>query len=149
MGGVVDGDNSPSGVGAMIEQDDITKSDGLVEDVDAVRMGDGCFSAYGARDIRFVRTRCRENHCNGWSGRNAPMSHSLLFAAGDESGCNCSNIQIEQAEYFNVCNSSHLMWSAHEGAFSKVDLTEVDFAMRTPASVQFCWDFFLSSAILV
>merc|ERR1712232_729744 len=147
--GLVDGNNSPSGVGVMIEQDDITKSDGLVEDVDAVRMGDGCFSAYGARNIRFVRTRCRENHCDGWSGRSAPMSHSLLFVAGDESGCNCSNIQVEQAQYFAACNPSHLVWSAHEGAFTKVDLTEVDFALRSPVSVKFCWDAVTSEAIVV
>merc|ERR1712216_111872 len=96
----------------MIEQDDLSKSDGLVEDVDAVHMGDGCFSAYGARNIRFVRTRCRDNHCTGWSGRDTPSSHGLLFAAGDENGCNCTNIQLEDAH----------------------------FALRTPPSVSLCWD---------
>ena len=40
------------GVGVMFEQDDPTKSLGLCEDVDAVRMGDGCFSAYGGTDTR-------------------------------------------------------------------------------------------------
>merc|ERR1712226_1573480 len=113
--GLVDGSNSPTGVGVMIEQDDLSKSDGLVEDVDAVHMGDGCFSAYGARNIRFVRTRCRENHCTGWSGRETPRSGGLLFAAGDENGCNCTNVQVEKAEYYAICNPSNIIWSAHPG----------------------------------
>jgi len=147
--GLVDGNDSPSGVGVMIEQDDITKSDGLVEDVDAVHMGDGCFSAYGARNIRFVRTRCRENHCTGWAGRKNPMSHSLLFAAGDESRCNCSNIQLEQAQYFAACNTSNILWEAHDGAWTKKDVTEVDFTLRSPVTVSFCWDTVTSEAIVV
>ena len=43
--GLIDGNNSPTGVGVMFEQDDPTKHGGLCEDVDAVHMGDGCFSA--------------------------------------------------------------------------------------------------------
>lgn len=147
--GLIDGNNSPSGVGVMIEQDDISKSDGLVEDVDAVRMGDGCFSAYGGRNIRFVRTRCRENHCAGWSNRTAPMSKGLVFAAGDENGVSATNITIEQGVYFDVCNPDKLIWSAHDGAWTKEDLTEADFTLRSPVSVQFCWDHVTSEAIVV
>jgi hypothetical protein len=147
--GLVDGNDSPSGVGVMIEQDDMSKSGALVEDVDAVRMGDGCFSAYGGRNIRFVRTRCRENHCVGWAGRSAPMSGGLLYAAGDESGCNCSNITIEQSQYFAACNADKLVWEAHEGAWTKKDLIEVDFTLRSPVSVQFCWDAAVSEDIVV
>lgn len=138
--GLVDGSNSPSGVGVMVEQDDPSRSDGVVEDVDAVRMGDGCFSAYGGKHIRFTRTRCRENHCNGWSGRDPPMSHSLLFAAGDENGVKSTDLQISQGEYFNVCNPANLIWEAHQGAWTKKDLTEVDFVLRKPVTVSFCWD---------
>jgi hypothetical protein len=39
--GLIDGNNSPTGVGVMFEQDDPTKHGGLCEDVDAVHMGDG------------------------------------------------------------------------------------------------------------
>merc|ERR1712046_352649 len=124
-------------------------SNGLVEDVDAIRMGDGCFSAYGGRNIRFVRTRCRENHCNGWADRSAPMSGGVVFAAGDENGCNCTNITIEQGQYFDVCNADKLVWEAHEGAWSKKDLTEVDFTLRSPVSVKLCWDAEASGAIVV
>jgi len=139
--GLVDGSNSPSGVGVMIEQDDLSKSDGLVEDIDAIRMGDGCFSAYGGKNIRFVRTRCRENHCSGWSNRSAPMSGGLLYAAGDENGVESSNLQIEDSQYFDVCGGvDKLTWEAHPGAWIKKDLTEVDFTLRTPQVVNFCWD---------
>jgi hypothetical protein len=138
--GLVDGNNSPSGVGVMFEQDDPSKSGGLCEDVDAVRMGDGCFSAYGGKDIRFVRTRCRENHCEGWSGRDKPMSNSLLYAAGDENGVESSNLQVEDSQYFNICNPDKLFWEAHEGAWTKQELTEVDFKLRDPITLSFCWN---------
>merc|ERR1712039_190859 len=138
--GLIDGSNSPTGVGVMIEQDDISKSGGLVSDVDAIRMGDGCFSAYGARNISFVRTRCRQNHCNGWSGRDPPTSHALLFAAGDENGCQCSNIQLEQGEYFDICNPENLIWEAHAGAWTKKDHVKNDFTVRAPVAVSLCWD---------
>lgn len=103
-------------------------------------MGDGCFSAYGGKDIRFVRTRCRENHCEGWSGRDPPSSHSLLYAAGDESGVPCENMQIEDSTYFDVCNASHITWEAHDGAWTKIDLKETDFQLRDRVSVSFCWE---------
>jgi hypothetical protein len=124
----------------MFEQDDPSKSGGLCEDVDVVRMGDGCFSAYGGKDIRFVRTRSRDNHCEGWSGRDKPMSNSLLYAAGDESGVNSSNLQVEDSQYFNICNPDRIFWEAHEGAWTKQDLTKADFKLRDPITLSFCWN---------
>lgn len=140
--GLVDGNNSPTGVGVMIEQDDPSKRGFLVEDVDAVRMGDGCFSTYGGKDGRFVRTRCRENHCEGWSGRAKPTSSSLLYAAGDENGVNSSNVQIEESQYFDVCNPDHLIWEAHDGAWTKRDLQNANFKLRDPITLSFCWKLF-------
>ncbi len=64
--GFIDGNNSPSGVGVIF---DGGPSTGLVEDVDAVRMGNGCFSDYdGGEGVVFRRTRCRDNIC-GSQGR--------------------------------------------------------------------------------
>jgi hypothetical protein len=77
--GLIDGNNSPTGVGVMFEQDDPVKHDGLCQDVDAVNMGDGCFSAYGGTNVRFLRARCKSNHCAGWAGRAKPTSGSLMY----------------------------------------------------------------------
>eukprot|EP00662_Eupelagonemidae_sp_cell21_P035018 gene35018-36794_t len=116
--GLIDGNDAPNGVGVMFEQDDPTKHGGLCEDVDAVHMGDGCFSTYGGKGIRFVRARCRDNHCAGWAGRDKPAS----------GGVNSSGIRIEQSSYYAA-------W-----AFVEKDLSEVDFALRSPVSVSFCWE---------
>lgn len=138
--GLIDGSNSPTGVGVMFEQDDPSKRGGLCEDVDAVRMGDGCFSAYGGKDVPFVRIRCRENHCEGWSGRGSPRSHCLLYAAGDANGVGSENLQVEDSQYFDICNPDNLFWEAHEGAWTKKELDNVDFKLREPVQLSFCWE---------
>ena len=138
--GLIDGNNSPTGVGVMFEQDDPTKSLGLCEDVDAVRMGDGCFSAYGGTDITFARVRCKDNHCDGWSGRAKATSGSLMFYAGDENGCSSTGIRLEQAVYANACAPQHVIGSKDPGAWVTKDLTNEPFELREPVSVSFCWE---------
>jgi hypothetical protein len=74
--GVVDGCNSPSGVGVMVE----FSADCVVEDVDAFRMGNGCFAAYSAGVATF--RRCRAAYQIGLDqGRGKPSSRG--WDAGD------------------------------------------------------------------
>ena len=62
----------------------------VVQDVDAVNMGDGCFSAYGGTGIRFVNARCRDNHCGGWLGKGKQTSNSKKEENISEKAFSCS-----------------------------------------------------------
>ena len=74
--GVLDGDNSPSGVGVMVEG----TSDGTkVGSVDAVHMGDGAFSSY-SNNVSFTDVRSFNNIATD-QGRGKPLSGGLIFYA--------------------------------------------------------------------
>jgi hypothetical protein len=128
--GLVDGNNSPSGVGVIFDGDTST---GLVEDVDAVRMGNGCFSNYaGAEGNVFRRTRCRENICTD-QGRGAPSSGGLMWAGKP----GLTQLKIEDSKYFASCNGN-IVWP--QDAFAVVEVTEEDFALRPAIDLSFCWE---------
>ncbi len=128
--GMIDGNNSPSGVGVIF---DGGPSTGLVEDVDAIRMGNGCFSDYdGGSGVVFRRTRCRENIC-GDQGRGTPLSNALMWTGHTSH----TDLKLEQGEYFKACDPNNLVWP--ETSFSVVDLKENDFTMRAPIQHKFCW----------
>lgn len=128
--GLVDGNNSPSGVGVIFDGDTST---GRVEDVDAIRMGNGCFSNYAGADGNvFLRTRCRENICTD-QGRGVPSSNALMWAGKP----GLSALHIEQSKYYASCNGN-VVWPSN--AFSVLELTEEDFSLRSPIRVDFCWE---------
>lgn len=139
--GVVDGNNSPTGVGIMFEMSDQNTSLGLIEDVDALHQGDGCFSGYSARKMVMRRTRCAYNHCDGWSGRGKPTSNSLMWAAGDEDGIQSVGILVEDSQYMHACRDN-IYWEQSDGGFlnDKVDVIEQNFQPRQPPNVSMCWD---------
>jgi hypothetical protein len=128
--GLVDGNNAPSGVGVIFDGDTAT---GLVEDVDAVRMGNGCFSNYaGAEGNVFRRTRCRENICED-QGRGLPSSNALMWAGKP----GLSHVRIENSHYYASCNGN-LVWP--QNSFEVIELTEQDFTLRSPIRVKLCWE---------
>jgi len=59
--GVIIGGNSPTGVGIISEMSSYI----LVEDVDVTQVGGVSFSAYGATEVTFSRTRAIRNHGDG------------------------------------------------------------------------------------
>lgn len=59
--GVINGGNSPTGVGIISEM----SSHILVEDIDVTQIGGVSFSAYGATNVTFLRTRAIRNHGDG------------------------------------------------------------------------------------
>lgn len=129
--GLVDGNNSPSGVGVIFDGD---TSEGLVEDVDAVRMGNGCFSAYaGADGSVFHRVRCRENICTD-QGRGPPASKGLMFCGRP----GLSELLLLEAEYFDACAPNNLVWPS--SSFAKIELAEKDFSPRPAIVNTFCWE---------
>ncbi len=88
--GVLDGDNSPSGVGVMVEG----TSDGTkVGSVDAVHMGDGAFSSY-SNNVSFTDVRSFNNIATD-QGRGKPLSGGLIFYAPG------SGISFSRASYTN------------------------------------------------
>ena len=80
--GLIDGNNSPTGVGIIFENDDAHSTGGSIHNVDAIHMGNGCFSGYPARELSMSRVRCGWNHCNGTGGRGPPASGGQMWAAG-------------------------------------------------------------------
>jgi hypothetical protein len=130
--GLVDGNNSTSGVGIMFELSDTVSTGGLVEDVDAVHQANGCFSAYPAKGVTFRRTRARDNFCSD-QGRGKPLSNGLSWAAGPSVGA--SSVSLETSSYFNLCGS--LTWL--DANFTKKELTKEDFVPRPPLRSSFCF----------
>lgn len=140
--GLVDGNNSPTGVGVMFEGSDNVTHGGLLEDVDAVHQGDGCFSGYPAQHLMQRNVRCAHTHCTGWGGRAKPTSGSLGWAAGDEAGVVSHGIVVEDAGYFDLCRS-YFFWEQSKGGFlnDTVGASELgSFTPRAVVSVPMCWD---------
>ena len=71
--GVIDGNNSPSGVGVMFEGD---SQGGHVQNVDVIHMSNGGFSSY-SDDVSFVDTRSFDNDA-GDQGRGVSLSNGTF-----------------------------------------------------------------------
>lgn len=129
--GLVDGNNSPSGVGVIF---DGGTSTGVVEDVDAVHMGNGCFSNYAGADGNvFRRTRCRDNICTD-QGRGTPLSNALMWSGNPA----LSALRIEQSGYFGACNAGNIVWPS--SSFAVAEVAKTDFTPRPPLALSFCWE---------
>lgn len=128
--GLVDGNNSPSGVGVIFDGD---LALGVVEDVDAIRMGNGCFSDYAGSDgVVFRRTRCRENICAD-QGRGAPLSNALMWSGHE----GFTQIVVEDSHYYASCNGN-VVWP--EESFAVLELDEQDFTLRDAIVAELCWE---------
>jgi hypothetical protein len=83
----VDGNNSPSGDGIMYECGNKAHAyvtSGLVEDVDAIHQGNGCFGGWGVSGLIFRNCRAARTHCGGWAGRAKPSSGALVVSERHE-----------------------------------------------------------------
>ena len=77
--GLIDGNNSPSGVGVMLEGAQNT----TVRNVDTVRMGNGAFTDLGSNNL-FDDVRSFDNFFASQAGRGTPLSGSLIFGLADD-----------------------------------------------------------------
>ena len=142
--GLIDGNNSPSGDGVMYECGDKAHAymtSGLVEDVDAINQGNGCFGGWGVSGLVFRNVRAAKTHCVGWAGRAKPSSGALVFAGGTEGGANgqpSHGLEIVNSSWSQLCKVN-LVWPG--AAFSRRELTEVahGFVPRPPLRLGFCW----------
>lgn len=131
--GLLDGNNSPSGIGVIFEHVDGSAQGGLVEDVDAVRQGNGCFSAYPGKNVTFNRTRCSDNICTSQQNRGTPLSKALAWAAEPSS----TNISLKDSSYMRLCNPGNVVWLRE--TFNIVEIAERVYTPRSALRLRFCW----------
>ena len=109
--GVIDGNNSPSGVGVIFEGD---SSGGYVKNVDVVHQSNGGFSSY-SNDVTFEDVRVFDGHMNQASGLGAPASNGLSFAI------TASGVSYIDATYTRPANPGNIYWGSQPGKV--VDIT--------------------------
>ena len=124
--GVIDGNNSPSGVGVMFEEG---STGSLASHVDTIHMGNGAFSAYND-NVTFDFTRSLDNVA-GDQGRGASMSNALIW------NTTRANVSITNSAYENAANPDNILWGEYEAAVA--DIQEVDFTPQTPWANDFVW----------
>lgn len=127
--GLLDGNNSPSGVGANFE----LSAAGLVEDVDTVHQGNGSFGAHRSSNIIFRRTRAKDNICTD-QGRGPPLSTGIIWSGYD----GVSGLRIEDSQHWNPCNPLAIVYDVSQ--FAVVDVSEDDFTPRSPILLSFPWE---------
>ncbi|MEP2281009.1 right-handed parallel beta-helix repeat-containing protein [Maribacter sp.] len=136
--GLIVGNNSPSGVGVMFEDQNTEGArggtGGLVEDVDFLQMGNGVASSVeGSGNVTFNRLRAKQIICGELGqGRGLPASNSLIFAAFETSGGN----KIIDCLVYESCNPTNIIWP--EYSFELVDYSDdIDFEPRSPIILNF------------
>jgi hypothetical protein len=138
--GLIVGNNSPSGVGVLFEDQHEGDATGImggtVEDVDMIGMGNGVGSgADGANNIDFVRIRAKDNVCGDLGqGRGGPSSNALIFS-GFGGGY---DLEVIDATLWNLCNPGNIFWPGD--AFTTRDYVMEDFTPRDPVELVFPWE---------
>jgi hypothetical protein len=130
--GLLDGNNSPSGVGVMVDTDSGYVT---VTDVDAVHQGNGCFSVYGGggHNTTFRHVRCANNYCS--LPRGAPASNSLAFAI--DSTSISGDLNFIDSYYYNLCNPSNIVYK--ESLLNIAQFTKLPrFTPRQPVHATLC-----------
>ena len=107
--GLIDGNNSPSGVGVMFEGD---LGGGKVDHVDAVHMGNGAFSSY-SKDVTFDYTRSFDNIATD-QGRGLPLSNALIWNVSN------TGISIEHSSYTHPGNPNNIVWDVNKAVLVDV-----------------------------
>ena len=112
---------------------------GSISRVDAIHMGDGCFSGYPARALVIDHCRCGWNHCTGWGGRPVPKSGGRMWAAGNEHGAQSRGITVSRNQYWLPCAPNlSPYWQQSPDSFRHVDISEVEFTPRQPLVLSLC-----------
>jgi hypothetical protein len=129
--GLIDGNNAPYGDAVMIDE---KSSNALVEDVDAVHQGNGCFGIWGGGDgnVTFRNTRCRDTVCKSVRGKLSSGSLAWTVDPRTKTG----NLHIVNATYANVCNPTNIVWEAK--SLTTKQITQQNFTPRKPLRVKLC-----------
>ena len=108
--GVIDGNNSRTGVGVLFEGD---SGGGIVRNVDVVRQSNGGFSSH-SNNVDFFDVRVFDGHMNGASGRGAPASNGLSFAVS------ASGVGYDDATYTRPANPKNIFWGSQPAEFMDI-----------------------------
>jgi hypothetical protein len=128
MNGRIHYNNSPSGVGVLLE---FGSDNCLVQDVDATHMGNGAFSGVNNNGSTFNRDRTRDSVNGNLDGRGVPTSDSLSFGALGGS------VSFKACKYYNLANPGNLIWDkAHAPNY---DITSENFTARPFKNLTFPW----------
>ena len=113
--GVIDGNNSVSGVGIMFEAG---SNGGRVDNVDAIHMGNGAFAVWeGVQNVIFNDTRSFDG-IYGDQGRGAPLSSGVIWTV------NGSGVSILNSTYTDPGNPNSIVWEGPGQQASAIDVHE-------------------------
>lgn len=126
--GLVDGNNSQTGVGIMFEGSD----GGLCEEVDAVRQLNGSFFSSASANVLFRNCRSR-NQRNSDVGRGLPSSNSLTFGSIGGS----TNTIYDNCAYFAQANPSNIGLGFN---YATSSIRSQDFPSRTALNMLWAWE---------
>lgn len=127
--GVIDGNNSVTGVGVMFENG---STGGRVENVDAIRQANGAFSSY-VGDVTFDDTRSFDG-INEDQGRGLPSSNGLIWNVSS------GGVSILNSTYTDPGNPSNIVWDRSKAVVADV----AEDPSATPMAHidnQFAWDY--------
>ncbi|WP_287062373.1 right-handed parallel beta-helix repeat-containing protein [Mesorhizobium sp.] len=127
--GVIDGNNSVTGVGVMFENG---STGGRVQNVDAIHQGNGAFSSY-ASDVTFDDTRSFDG-INADQGRGASSSNGLIWNVSS------GGVSVLNSSYTNAGNPNNIIWDKSKAVVADV---HEDAAATPMAHIdnQFAWDY--------
>ncbi|MER8438909.1 right-handed parallel beta-helix repeat-containing protein [Mesorhizobium sp. M1312] len=125
--GVIDGNNSVTGVGVMFENG---STGGRVQNVDAIHQGNGAFSSY-ASDVTFDDTRSFDG-INEDQGRGLSASNGLIWNVSS------GGVSVLNSSYTNPGNPNNIIWDKSKAVVADV---QEDAAATPMAHVdnQFAW----------
>jgi hypothetical protein len=126
--GLINGNNSPSGVGVMFEGD---SHGGLVSHVDAVGMGNGAFSSYSP-NVTFDYTRSFDNIATD-QGRGLPMSNALIWNVSSK------GIKIDNSTYTDPARSNNIVWDRRKALLVDIREDRGRTPMNSPVRNHFDW----------
>jgi hypothetical protein len=107
--GVIDGNNSETGVAVMFENG---STGGRVDNVDAIHQADGAFSSY-ASNVIFNDTRSFDNIATD-QGRGLPASNALIW------NVSAPGVSITNSTYTNPANPDNIVWDASKAVVADV-----------------------------
>ena len=147
--GIIDGNNSPGGRCQQMEASAPGVVGGLIEDVDAINCGGGCFGFSPGKQAVNRNTRCAHTHCVGWSGRDAPISGSIAYLALNNHHDHqySEDNEIINAGYYNLCNKDPVKlvldgnWNGSPPGWKTKDIHELtEFTLREQVVVEMPFD---------
>ena len=156
--GLLDGNNSPSGVGLLAEPGGVDGSNALFEDVDCINQGNGGFAnvdmvvGSGSFGVTMRRCRVRGMVNTSWQSRGFPSSSNGNTTSGlhyrSTSAGATGETFMELCKYWYVASENNdlplnLTWQGADFTYATdigTDRASNDFTPRSAQSLTFPWE---------